>query len=1453
MTIPKILPFFRKFVPRGSQLLLFATTVLATPGLRGYSADNQNSCLGLNLAGTPSYGQDWVYVDAFKIARSWISQQTGQPWGGGPALDLDSEGWVRSLQANCSAETLILDGAPEAPAGTYVLLYEGEGTIVMSGGGVSSTTPDGPGRALVEVNPAAGFISLRITAVNPANYLRHIRLIMPGYESTSLSQPFHPAFLANWKKFKVFRFMDWLETNNSPVVNWSDRQTLTTHGKTGNALEHIVTLCNTLQTDCWICVPHLATNDFVRKMAILIRSGYDMGSVDVSGVEGDNWTLSQGTLVCEPLDSTLKVYIEYSNECWNSMFGQTGYCQQQGVIRYPQYTATPWEAGPLFYSERSVEIFQIFETLFGGVNRLQRVMAWQSGSDAILTMLDHNQAYRYTDYAAIAPYFGGYLGSPETQDTIATWSIDQVLDACQAHLATQMTSAQRQIGLIDDRVNLQGHPIQLLQYESGQHLVGTGGAENNQTLTDLFNNCNRAARMRQLYLEYYSMWRDIRGGIPCVFSSMGNFSKWGSWGILENHSEDPFTKPKYLACMQFIDSNSPWWEQSAPPEPPAGNSLLLFQGSALPANVTVNRPLQDIGNPVTAKRIDFSTANGGHLFNCPGYPAGQFYGGFLMDFGASPIGERPASMSLNPSNDRFESNVDGGNGGFSKIADCFLWRRDQFTNPSATRLGKITINVLSLGFGELRFVIRDGSTYYVSSFVATSSGSYTLDGFNNSSSPFKMWKVWVPTATDFEAESPQIGFSPMTFTNVTEVGFVHYTARESWGHGFSFDRFEVFESSPQDFTVTLNAGDTQTNPTVSTPVRFKAVFNQPTSNFTSDDVTIGGSALPTTKNVTQLAPMDGTTYDVAVSGMTLSGTVVAAIPAGVCTSTAGGYPNFASTTANNAIQYNIANASTVTVNQAASQADPTGSLPIHFTAVFSDPVTGFTNADVSLGGTALPSTVTVTEIAPLNGTTYDLAVGGTAHDGTVTASLPAGVALNGYGAANLASTSTDNAVTLDTTVPPSVTIDQASGQADPAFSSPILFTVIFSQAVTGFTGADVVLSGTAGATTAAATETAPNNGTTFQVSVSGMTANGTVLASIPAGVCTGNVSSSLNLASTSTDNSVLYFNGTAQGVQVLNFDLPAATPTDVDFGNYGGTPRAYTINSGNLWRWNFDTADTGRFFSNPWSTCTTLVPWFHGGLEARANNAVNDVNLFMWRQGNVTSPRKVDVYAYDNTGGPDQGFSCQGLFLWRQDQFINGGASGVILDNTSTLSLHYTGFNSDITGSQVRFVVRSGGQYYLSQYALTTGLYGGESITLNSLGTVNWALFNPTATAFGITGTEVYDQTLNNAPVTEVGFAFTCGRPQYAGGFSFDRFTCAATLPAPTPATPPQVRPNLSGANLQLRFQGTNAKVYILQQSTNLRDWSPAGQQLTSTGVEESFSVDKPSSGAIFYRVARQD
>ncbi len=207
---------------------------------------------------------------------------------------------------------------------------------------------------------------------------------------------------------------------------------------------------------------------------------------------------------------------------------------------------------------------------------------------------------------------------------------------------------------------------------------------------------------------------------------------------------------------------------------------------------------------------------------------------------------------------------------------------------------------------------------------------------------------------------------------------------------------------------------------------------------------------------------------------------------------------------------------TVTINQASGQADPTSASPINFTVVFSEQVADFATGDVTITGSA-PGTKTATVTG--SGTTYNVAVSGMTGSGTVIASIAAGVAHDAAGNTNAASISTDNTVTynLDTT-PPTVTINQAAGQADPASAAPINFTVVFSEPVSDFATGDVTITGTA---TGTKTATVTGSGTTYNVAVSGMTGSGTVIASIAAGVA-HDAAGNPNTASASTDNTVTY-------------------------------------------------------------------------------------------------------------------------------------------------------------------------------------------------------------------------------------------------------------------------------------------------------------------------------------------
>jgi Tol biopolymer transport system component len=114
----------------------------------------------------------------------------------------------------------------------------------------------------------------------------------------------------------------------------------------------------------------------------------------------------------------------------------------------------------------------------------------------------------------------------------------------------------------------------------------------------------------------------------------------------------------------------------------------------------------------------------------------------------------------------------------------------------------------------------------------------------------------------------------------------------------------------------------------------------------------------------------------------------------------------------------------VTIDRAWGQADPASAAPIVFTVAFDENVSGFIDSDVSLAGSALPASATVSDGPAI----YEVSVGTVDREGLVTASIPSGIAEDLAGNTNTAGTSTDNSVEVDFVGPTAVplTLNQGS-------------------------------------------------------------------------------------------------------------------------------------------------------------------------------------------------------------------------------------------------------------------------------------------------------------------------------------------------------------------------------------------------------------------------------------------
>ena len=477
--------------------------------------------LGMNLAGPADWNTELPFVDVFRMSRPWISQRKDKGWGQGPRLDLDEHGWVKRLDAECWAETLActIEGG-HYPAGRYTVLYDGKGRLDFWGAGKIATNE--PGRVAIDVDSSKGAIFLRLMETDPADYVRNIRVIMPGFEATYTTDPWHPAFLARWKGMACLRFMDFMETNGSTISTWDERPTLSdaTFSAEGIALEWMIDLCNRLDADPWFCMPHLADDNFVLNFAAMVKRDLDQGR---------------------------KVYVEYSNEVWNGQFAQSRWAGEQGVKL--GFAEKPWEAGWRFTAYRSVQIFAIWEKVFGGHERLVRVLPSQAANPYVSErVVEWQEAYKHADALAIAPYVSFNIapqGKPSASE-VAEWTVDQVLDYIESKSLPESIEWIKGSKAVADKYGLK-----LMTYEGGQHMVGVGGGENNEKLTGLLRAANAHPRIAGIYDRYFDAWRQAGGDMFCYFSSTSQWSKWGSWGILQFHDDDPQKSPKYRATIRW--------------------------------------------------------------------------------------------------------------------------------------------------------------------------------------------------------------------------------------------------------------------------------------------------------------------------------------------------------------------------------------------------------------------------------------------------------------------------------------------------------------------------------------------------------------------------------------------------------------------------------------------------------------------------------------------------------------------------------------------------------------------------------------------------------------------------------------------------------------------------------------------------------------------------------------
>ncbi len=537
MKINKILTFF--------VLILLQNTTFSQSPL-------PESCklkFGTNLGGLSDYGTELPFVDMMHGARTWYTKDVGNPNGSpfdtqvASYLAYRPDGYPTKApqtvagQAFPQTTATIWAGLDGWKVGTYTVFFDGAGQLEFNGAS-QNVTQVNPNQITFDLlgNLVGNYLEMTVLSSALANPVRNIRIIMPGHVATYTTQPFNPLWLSRVQTFKSVRFMDWAQTNNwgqsdqydwdSPTLfDWADRQKMDNYTWTnekGIPYEMMIKLMNDYNLDGWVCVPHRASNNYIQNMALLFKN---------------------------TLSPSRKLYVEYSNEIWNWMFGQAQWANKYGGIA----TGLPWPECTVTYIQNCMNQWT---TVFAGqLSRIVRVVAVQAAWQDVSNRVVFNMVPGSFDAFSPAFYFGlgsdgdaalDILGANATVADVAYW----VRKTRETDEKVWLTSQKTQIA---DALN-----IPMIFYEGGQHVTPTPFGEA-PTYAQALLDIQRDTAMYNLYNEWFTFVRTLQtGSQPLLAMSFSLISQrsaqYGSWGILETMDQNTtlVPAPKYKSIIEAM-------------------------------------------------------------------------------------------------------------------------------------------------------------------------------------------------------------------------------------------------------------------------------------------------------------------------------------------------------------------------------------------------------------------------------------------------------------------------------------------------------------------------------------------------------------------------------------------------------------------------------------------------------------------------------------------------------------------------------------------------------------------------------------------------------------------------------------------------------------------------------------------------------------------------------------
>lgn len=384
---------------------------------------------------------------------------------------------------------------------------------------------------------------------------------------------FRKAFIDDLRRFDVWRTMDLSKTNGNTQTHWNDRPTpnspIGEWFEKGWPWEMQIEAANAAEVDLWVCVPHMASDNYVHEM---------------------------GKLFAANLDPERTVYLEYTSEAWN-----TGPAFEQSRWIVNNLAGGKWSERHRAYGKRAGEVWRIFKDAAPN-SKLRRVLSGQAASVRVIeeAFAGASDVDGRPDVVSCAAYFNPGKDVERPKEHVLFEHFKQHGEDNDFAFELMVKSIRdRSVwwksygGFADDL------DVPLIAYEGGSHIAADGKQRSDADYVEWLHKLNRDPRMLEIYKLLRETWRDAGGDGILYFQRLAGDSPFGSWGHREFTGDD---SPKNQAIDQHIA------EAKTDPEPDPEPQVILelADGGLGNAKDWLGRPASRY-TKATAKTFEFDS------------------------------------------------------------------------------------------------------------------------------------------------------------------------------------------------------------------------------------------------------------------------------------------------------------------------------------------------------------------------------------------------------------------------------------------------------------------------------------------------------------------------------------------------------------------------------------------------------------------------------------------------------------------------------------------------------------------------------------------------------------------------------------------------------------------------------------------------------------------------------